>query len=112
MPSAPYPESITSLPLADIPIDGVTGRLLQGSDSQLVFFDIEPIGVIPPHSHGEQWGIVVEGEMELTIGGEMRTYRAGDSYRIPAGVVHSATFRTRVRVIDFFADRDRYGPKA
>jgi quercetin dioxygenase-like cupin family protein len=112
MPTAPYPESITSLPLADIPIDGVTGRLLQGPDSQVVFFDIEPIGVIPPHRHGEQWGLVVEGEMELTIGGETRTYRAGDSYHIPAGVVHGATFATRVRVIDFFADRERYRTRA
>ncbi len=108
MPTARYPESLTSLPLADIPLEGVTGWLSQAADHQVVFFDIEPVGEIPPHSHGEQWGIVVEGEMELTIDGETRTYGPGDSYHIPAGVVHSATFRTRVRVIDFFADRDRY----
>jgi len=29
--------------------------------------DIDPIGEVPPHSHGAQWGVVVEGEMELTI---------------------------------------------
>lgn len=108
MPSAPYPDSITSLPVADIPFEGVTGYLSQAEDHQIVFFDIEPIGEIPPHSHGEQWGIVVEGEMELTIGDETRRYGPGDSYIIPAGVVHSATFSSRVRVIDVFADRDRY----
>ncbi len=112
MPTASYPENITSLPLADIPLGGVTGRLAQAPDRQIVFFDIEPVGVIPPHSHGEQWGIVVEGEMELTIGGETRTYGPGDSYHIPAGVEHGATFNTRVRVIDVFADRDRYRAKA
>ena len=112
MPTASYPENITSLPLADIPLEGVTGWLAQAPDRQVVFFDIEPVGVIPPHSHGEQWGIVVEGEMELTIGGETRTYGPGDSYHIPAGVVHSATFHTRVRVIDVFADRDRYRARA
>lgn len=50
--------------------------------------------------------------MVLTIGGETRTYRRGDSYYIPAGVVHSAVFKRRVRVVDFFADPDRYRPKA
>ncbi len=111
MTIAPYPDSLTSLPLADIPLEGVVGRLSQAADHQVVFFEIEPVGEIPPHSHGEQWGIVVEGEMELTIGDETRTYGPGDSYHIPAGVVHSATFNTRVRAIDFFADRDRYQPK-
>lgn len=108
MTIADYPRSITQLPRADIPIEGVRGWLSQSDDHQVVFFDIEPVGRIPPHSHGEQWGIVVEGEMELTIGDDTRRYGPGDSYHIPAGVVHSATFLTRVRAIDFFADRDRY----
>jgi hypothetical protein len=34
--------------------------------------------------------------------------RPGDSYFIPAGAVHSATFLSRCRAIDMFADRDRY----
>ena len=103
-----YPKFITSLPEIDLPIDGVRGFLCQGTDQQVVFFDIDPIGGIPPHSHGDQWGIVVEGQMELTIGGETKRYRPGDSYFIPAGVEHSATFLSRVRVVDVFADRDRY----
>ena len=65
------------------------------------------IGQIPPHSHGEQWGIVVQGEMDLTVGGETKRYRAGDSYHIPAGVEHGATFLTHFRAIDVFADVDR-----
>jgi quercetin dioxygenase-like cupin family protein len=77
----------------------------------VVFFEIEPIGTIPPHSHGEQWGIVVEGEMDLTIGGQTRRCRPGDSYHIPAGVEHGATFLSHFRAIDVFADRDRYKPK-
>jgi quercetin dioxygenase-like cupin family protein len=71
--------------------------------------DIEPIGggaLLP----GEQWGIVVE-EMELTIGGVTRRYLPGDSYHIPADVEHAATFLTRVRVIDVFADANRYRAK-
>jgi quercetin dioxygenase-like cupin family protein len=91
----------------------VRGWISQAADGQVVFFDIEPVGEIPPHSHGEQWGIVVEGEMELTIGGEVRRCRAGDSYHIPAGTVHSARFLSpRFRAIDVFADRNRYKIKA
>ena len=111
MPDDIYPDVITNLPEADIPFPGVRGRLSQGEDHQVVFFDIEPIGEVPPHSHGEQWGVVIDGEMDLTIAGQTRTYRKGDSYHIPAGVVHGATFRTPVRVIDVFADRDRYSAK-
>lgn len=106
-----FPELITGLPEADIPFNGVRGWISQGPDHQVVFMDIEPIGDVAPHSHGEQWGIVVEGEMKLTIGGETKIYKPGDSYHIPAGVKHSASFLTHFRVIDVFADKHRYQPK-
>lgn len=108
MSDVKYPEMIEELPDIDIALEGVRGKLLQGADRQVVFFDIEPVGAIPLHRHGSQWGIVVEGEMELTIGGETRSYRAGDSYYIPAGVEHGATFNTRFKAIDVFEEPDRY----
>ena len=111
MASSPYAEVITHLPQVDIPLSGVQGWLSQARDHQIVFFEIEPIGEIPLHSHGEQWGIVVEGEMELTIGGETKRYGPGDSYYIPAGVEHGAKFQTHFRAIDVFADVDRYKAK-
>ncbi len=106
-----FPDLVTRLPEADIPFEGVRGWISQAADHQVVFFDIAPIGEISPHSHGDQWGIVVEGEMDLTIGGETRNYRKGDSYFIPAGVVHTATFRTDFRAVDVFADAERYTAK-
>ena len=112
MPSAPFADFITGLAEADIPFAGVRGFISQAADHQVVFLDIEPIGEVAPHSHGEQWGVVIEGEMELTIGDVTRTYGRGDSYHIPAGVVHGATFRTHFRAIDVFADRDRYQAKS
>ena len=111
MPTAPYPEMITGLPQAGIPLPGVRGWISQASDHQVVFLDIDPIGEVPQHTHGEQWGIVVEGEMELTIGGETRRYGPGDSYHIPAGVPHGAKFLSHFRAIDVFADADRYQPR-
>ncbi len=111
MSRADYSETIKRLPQADIPVPGVRGWLSQAADHQIVFFEI-PAGLeIPPHSHGDQWGIVVEGEMELTIDGQTRGYGPGDSYHIPAGTEHGAKFLTDFRAIDVFADADRYRPK-
>ena len=106
-----YPEIITALPQADIPFKGVRGWLSQGEDHQIVFFDLEPIGKVTEHKHGAQWGIVIEGEMDLTIGGITKTYKRGDSYFIPEGVPHSAVFKKRTLALDFFADKDRYKAK-
>jgi len=103
-----YPQMIRGLPEIEIPIDGVRGWLLQGGNKQVVFFDIQPVGIVPPHSHCAQWGIMIEGEMSLTIGEETKVNRKGDSYYIPEGVVHSANFLSRVNVIDVFDAPDRY----
>ena len=107
-----FPSCITSLPEVDAGFNGVRGWVAQGNTTQIVFFDIEAAGNVPPHAHGEQWGIVVDGELEFTIDGVTRVYRKGDSYHIPAGVVHSARFPTPCRVIDFFPDPDRHKIKA
>jgi quercetin dioxygenase-like cupin family protein len=103
-----FPDLIRNLPEVDVPLEGVRGWLLQGEKRQVVFFDILPGCEVPPHSHCAQWGIMVEGEMELTIGGEKRLIGKGDWYYIPEGVEHSAQFPSRVNVIDFFDSTDRY----
>ncbi|MFW5705950.1 MAG: cupin domain-containing protein [Bacteroidota bacterium] len=106
--SVQFHEIIRELPEADIPFTGVKGWISQGPAHQVAFLEIEPIGRVPQHSHGAQWGIVVEGEMELTIGGHTQTFTNGNSYFIPAGVKHSANFRTKTLAIDFFAESERY----
>ena len=106
-----FPEEILALPEPDVAFPGVQGRLLQGPAQQLVFFEIDAVGEVEPHAHGAQWGVVLDGTMEMTIGSETRQYTRGDTYYIPAGEVHSARFETRTRVIDFFAEPRRYGVK-
>ncbi|WP_321307895.1 cupin domain-containing protein [Marinifilum fragile] len=103
-----YPDMIKNLPEADIPFNGVRGWVAQGENHQIVFFDIEPIGEVPRHSHVAQWGIVIDGDMDLTINEETKKYRKGDHYFIPDGVLHSAKFNRRTIVMDYFAERDRY----
>ncbi len=106
-----YPEFIVKLPEADLPFPGIVAHMLQGDRGQAVFFTMEPGTEVPPHSHGDQWGVVLDGEMELTIGGQTRRYRPGDSYFVPAGTIHGAKFPARTRVFDLFADVARYKPR-
>jgi mannose-6-phosphate isomerase-like protein (cupin superfamily) len=45
----------------------------------------------PDHTHAEDTAhVVLSGEMTLTMGGKIATYRAGDRCDVPAGAVHSA----------------------
>jgi quercetin dioxygenase-like cupin family protein len=106
-----FPDLIKRLPEADIPFEGVRGWISQSENHQLVFIELDAIGKVPEHKHGAQWGIVIEGEMELTIDGKTKTYHKGDSYFIPEGNLHSATFKTKTWVMDYFADKDRYQTK-
>ncbi len=108
---AGFPEIIRSLPVADAPFRGITLWLLRGPTASAIFVEAQEDSEVPEHSHGAQWGIVVAGELVLTIGGKKRMYRPGEEYFIPAGVPHGAKLRAGVRVIDFFDDPNRYRPR-
>lgn len=109
---AHFPEIFHRLPEADVPIPGVSVRLLRGPTASAIFFEAVRDTTVPEHRHGAQWGVVLEGEIHLTLGAEARTCRKGDEYFIPAGVPHGASMKVGTRVIDFFDDPDRYHPKA
>ena len=43
------------------------------------------------HTHAaETTHIILDGEMDLTMAGESKTYRVGERCDVPAGAVHSA----------------------
>jgi len=107
-----WPELIRNLPEADVPVPGVTAWLMEGSGRQIVFFDIDQTAEVPPHSHCAQWGMMVEGDMSITIGDKVHRVKNGDWYFIPEGTTHSAVFHSRCFVIDMFDSNDRYKAKA
>ncbi len=90
------------------PEDVVQTAVVRSDHGLVAFFSFLKDMELPAHSHGAQWGTVVEGEIEFTIGGETKTYRPGDSYSIPADVEHGALIKAGTRVIDFFEEADRY----
>ena len=103
-----FPEPIIKLPEAEIPMNGGHAYLSQGSDHQILFMEFAEDVIVPNHSHESQWGIVVEGCIDLTIGEIKRTYTKGDHYYIPKGVEHSATIYSGYADVTFFSQKDRY----
>jgi len=109
--SLEFPAFVKSLPQVDLPFQGVQAWLLQADRGQVVFVEADERVAVPEHSHGDQWGIVVDGEIDLLVGHQVQTYKRGDSYYIPAGTPHAVRLFKGSRAVDYFADPNRYRPR-
>lgn len=109
--SSIFPEPVLNLPKADIPIKGCSAYLSQGEGHQVIFMEFSEDTGLPEHSHAAQVGFVLEGRIDLTIGGVQNTFVKGDRYFIPEGVKHSGKIYRGYADITFFAQGDRYGVK-
>ncbi len=92
-------------------LPGIVTRTFWGDKMLVSLVDLEPNAAIPPHSHPhEQVGMVLRGEMELTIGGETRMVKVGDVYVVPGGTLHSVRMGTEsCQVVEMFAPvREEY----
>ncbi len=92
-------------------VPGVHIRTFWGNEMLLSVADLDADVVVPVHSHfHEQAGIVITGELELTIDGEARWLRPGDAFIIPGDVEHGArTGDAPARVLDVFSPvREEY----
>ncbi|MBI1988081.1 MAG: cupin domain-containing protein [Nitrospinae bacterium] len=101
------PEALGAKELAP----GVKARVAWQDKMMLSFVDLEPHSIVPEHSHPhEQAGVVLWGELEFTIGSEVRVIKAGDAYLIPGGVLHKVkTLGEATRALDIFSPpREEY----
>ncbi len=105
---AVFPDLIKKLPEADIPLDGIKAYLSQGENHQIIFMKFEKDVELPEHSHESQWGVVLEGKIELVINGKRNIYKKGDRYFIPAGVKHNGKIYAGYSDITYFNQKDRY----
>ena len=70
--------------------DGIVGRTIHGERVTLSVLELDPNTVVPEHSHeNEQLGVVLEGALRFTVGGETRDLVPGGAWRILANVPHS-----------------------
>jgi quercetin dioxygenase-like cupin family protein len=103
-----FPDIITALPHANIPIEGLSSYLFQGENTQILFMKFEKSGDVPEHSHEAQWGVVLNGEMILTIENQELILRRGDEYYIPKGKMYRAKIKAGYRDITLYNQKDRY----
>ena len=107
----PFPPPIQNLPEADIPLDGLSAYLSQADTHQILFMRFDQDVEIPEHSHAAQWGVVLAGQIDLTIEGVTNTFQQGETYFIPAGMEHAAKVYAGYVDITFFDQPDRYQPR-
>ena len=85
--------------------DGVLARTLNGDRVTIGFVDIEPNVLVPEHQHeNEQVGFVLRGSVTMTVEGQSRELRVGETYTIASQLPHSAKAGADgVSVVDVFA---------
>jgi len=83
---------------------GFTARLVHTPLVTQSFVQCEAGASFPEHHHPhEQTVIVLEGELELTAGGETVRLTPGTVYAIPGHVPHSGRAIVTSRVLDVFS---------
>jgi quercetin dioxygenase-like cupin family protein len=74
------------------PAPGFMVRVASGQRIMFSHVTLQPNAVAPLHNHAEeQMGLILEGEIEFTIGEETRLIKKGDMYLVPAGTGHGGT---------------------
>ncbi len=86
-------------------VPGVRTRTFWGENMLLSMVEIDANSEVPAHTHPhEQAGVLVEGEMEMGIGGEVKVLKPGDMYVIPGNVEHYARCgNTPAKALDVFS---------
>lgn len=103
-----FPKPICELPMADIPLKGIQAYLSQGDDHQIIFMYFNEDVDLSEHTHESQWGIVLEGHIELIIDGVKQDFKKGDRYFIPKDVKHSGKIYAGYGDMTYFNQKDRY----
>jgi quercetin dioxygenase-like cupin family protein len=91
-------------------VPGITGYYAHGSNMSFGYVELETGSSVPMHQHMyEQITYIIEGELDMIIGGQPYLLTAGMYYVIPSNTPHSATAKTACKVIDAFSPvRDDY----
>jgi quercetin dioxygenase-like cupin family protein len=73
------------------PAPGVNVQPVIGENVMTCWIEIEPNAIIAEHQHSnEQLGVVIDGSVTITVGGETRTVEVGDAYVVASDQLHHA----------------------
>ncbi len=85
------------------PVPGFRGRAVHGAAMTIVRWEIEAGALMPEHAHPhEQIVCLIDGELELTVGGESQTMTPGTFAVVAPDTPHSGRAVTSCRVVDCF----------
>ncbi|MBQ7516494.1 MAG: cupin domain-containing protein [Schwartzia sp.] len=99
-----FADIIDKVPSRDYGIEGLTVHVDHTSTGTVYFVSAEKEVPFPEHAHAAQWTIVVSGECRFTANGKTRTYKAGETYFIPAGLKHQITLGAGYSEVDYVDD--------
>ncbi|WP_034345843.1 cupin domain-containing protein [Deinococcus misasensis] len=86
------------------PAEGFHIRPFSGENTTLLHIRLEAGKVAPRHNHiHEQLTLVVSGELEYELEGEVRVLTAGEVVFVPSNAFHSAKALTDTIVIEAFS---------
>ena len=84
-------------------VPGFRVRFVHTENMTFAYWNVAAGASLPSHSHPhEQVYNLLEGEFELTVGGETRVTTPGAVATIPPHVLHSGKAITDCRIIDVF----------
>ncbi len=84
-------------------VPGFHGKFVHTDGVTVAFWDIDAGATLPSHAHPhEQVTSVIDGQLEMTVGGVTRVLMAGMVVAIPGHVTHSARALTACRLVDVF----------
>ncbi len=83
---------------------GIDAQIFPGKQIMVMRVSLEQGAIATAHDHShEQISIVLQGEMEFTIGEEQKTLKTGDAVVIPSDVTHSAKAIVKCELIEVFS---------
>lgn len=84
-------------------VTGITGYYAHGINITFGYVEIKAGAVVPKHHHvHEQITYIIEGQLDMVIGGNPCPLTAGMYHIIPSNMPHSAIAKTDCVAIDVF----------
>ncbi len=102
----PFPASIRALPKSNLA--GADVFVHDNGRTQVLFIEVPSDRaevVVPTHTHDVEWGFVVEGAIDMTLGDTVERHAAGSTHWIPAQLPHSFRFHPGTASVHYFVER-------